>query len=263
MLKIKPFFYFKFSLLKTLFTGKIIHFKDQVGSTNDWASLKMKTEKVLEGTIFRADVQVNGKGQRGRVWASSAGKNILTSYVLYPTFLRSDQQFSLIKAISLGVKDLLDKYLIDKAKIKWPNDIYVNDLKIAGVLIESSMKGSIVASSVVGIGLNVNENKFDSAINATSLILELGKGFDLDRLLFELSFYIEKRYLSIRYNQKSVDEEYLQALYQLNKPVKYEIGGAINVMVNRGVDEIGQLLLEDQYGRINPYGLHQAKMILT
>jgi BirA family biotin operon repressor/biotin-[acetyl-CoA-carboxylase] ligase len=184
------------------------------------------------------------------------------SFVLHPYFLRVDQQFSLIKTISLAVKDTLDAYLIDKAKIKWPNDIYVNDAKIAGILIELSTKGAYLGNSIVGIGINVNQLTFNSNLNATSLILELGRGVDLDRLLSELSFHVEKRYLALRRNYLIDEEEYLKSLYRLNTECLYNIQGSKIKMTNRGVDSIGQIILEDEFGRKNSYGLHQISMVI-
>lgn len=248
--------------METLFTGKIIHHKDEVNSTNIWADKEIKRSKVLEGTVFRANHQLQGKGQRGRVWNSEKGANLLVSYVFHPHFLRADQQFGLVKCVSLAIKDVLDEYLIDKSKIKWPNDIYVNDMKIAGILIESTMKGSYVGSSVVGIGLNVNQNNFEKGIKATSMISETGRGIDLDRLLAQISFHLEKRYLSLRANNLAMDAEYQKAMYRLNEPCNYEIDGHVNLMINKGVDTIGQVILEDEIGRKNAYGLHQIKMII-
>jgi BirA family biotin operon repressor/biotin-[acetyl-CoA-carboxylase] ligase len=248
--------------LETLFTGKIIHFKEEVASTNDWADQAIKTSKVLEGTAFRAGMQTQGKGQRGRVWNSDSGLNVLISFVFHPHFLGVSEQFGLVKMVSLALKDLLDPYLIERAQIKWPNDIYVNDSKISGVLIESSMKGANLGSSIVGIGLNVNQTKFENEHKATSLMLESGRGIDLDRLVKELSVHLEKRYLSLRANSASLDEAYESALYKHGLAWNYEIDGNKQIMINRGVDLLGQLILEDEYGRVNAYGLHQARMMI-
>ena len=248
--------------LKTLFTGKIIRYLDQVSSTNEWADAEIKKTKVLEGTAFRAGSQTQGKGQRGRVWDSAPKKNLLVSYVLFPNFLPADKQFGLIRMVSLAIKDVLDRYLIDKATIKWPNDIYVNDLKIAGVLIESGMKGSFLGSSIIGIGLNVNQRVFENAPNATSLMMEIGRGVDLDQLFSELSFHLEHRYLMLRKDTEILNSEYLESIYRLNEKCTYRIDEQENEMTQRGVNPIGQILLEDAYGRINPYGLHEARMII-
>lgn len=248
--------------MNTLFTGKIIHHKAVVDSTNIWADKEVKNGKVLEGTIYRADVQTQGKGQRGRIWASDQGRNLLVSFVFHPNFLKSDEQFTLIKAVSIAIKDTLDPYLIDKAKIKWPNDIYVNDTKIAGVLIESTLKGPYLGTSIIGIGINVNQQNFENALNATSVMLEIGRGVDLDRFLVELSQNMEHRYLAIKSKISVIDKVYHDSLFRLGEACDYKIGDVQIEMTNRGVDSIGQILLEDKQGRINAYGLHQVSMVI-
>lgn len=248
--------------METLFTGKIQYFESEIGSTNDWAVNTVRSSKVIEGTLFRAGRQNQGRGQRGRVWDSNPNSNLLVSYVFYPHFVKLEQQFVLVQLVSLALKDVLSKLLIDEVKIKWPNDIYINDLKIAGVLIESSSKGSFVGSSVFGIGLNVNQRNFENAPNATSVILETGRGGDLEMLISELSFYLEKRYLSLRVNVNSLKKEYEKSLYRNNELSQYLIADKRIWMTQRGVDELGQVLLEDELGRINSYGLHQARMVI-
>ncbi len=248
--------------MDTLFTGKIETFVAETTSTNELAALAVKSSRVIEGAAFRAGYQTKGKGQRGREWSSVANQNVLVSYVYFPVFLKSDEQFRLIKAVSLAVKDLLDKYLMDKATIKWPNDIYINKLKIAGILIESTMKGVYMGSSVIGVGLNVNQSVFDPRVNATSVILETGKGCDLNMFFEELSFHLENRYLMLKRNVKSLDAEYLKSLYRLNKQSEYLVNGEPKSMVLNGVDEIGQIVLTDEDGVQDAYGLHQIKMVV-
>ncbi len=249
-------------ILETLFTGKIQHFKDEIGSTNNWASQELKATKVIEGTVYRVANQTNGKGQRGRVWSSERNVNILSSFVFYPTFIKSENQFVLVQLVSLAIKDLLSNHVIDTVKIKWPNDIYINHMKIAGVLIESTMKGSYLASSIWGIGLNVNQRLFENAPNATSLILETGRGFNLEMILSELSFHLEKRYLQVKKNLNSLNQEYGDSLYRKEEICDFELGNEIHQLVVKGVDESGQIMLEDTFGRVNTYGLHQARMVI-
>jgi BirA family biotin operon repressor/biotin-[acetyl-CoA-carboxylase] ligase len=124
------------------------------------------------------------------------------------------------------------------------------------------MKGPIVGTSIIGIGLNVNQQSFNTGMNATSMILESGRGIVVDQLLRELNFHLEKRYLQLRSSLSQLDSSFHNALFKLNVPWKYQIGSTINVMINRGVDQIGQVLLEDDFGRVNAYGLHQVKMII-
>ena len=231
-------------------------------STNELAADALKNGKVIEGSAFRADYQNAGKGQRGRVWESSPGQNILASYVFYPHFLRAEEQFNLIKAISLAVKDLLDKYLIDKATIKWPNDIYINDSKIAGVLVESVMKGNFMSSSIIGIGLNINQRKFGDLTNATSVVLETGRGCNVDMFFGELNYHLEKRYLQLKQNKNAANKEYAAALYRLHKKSNYWINNKQVELTLVGVDDLGQLILEDKYGNQSTFSLHEVKMIV-
>ena len=248
--------------MDTLFTGKVVkHFKVAT-STNELAAEALKRSKVIEGSAFRADSQTEGKGQRGRVWNSNAGQNILASYIFYPQFLKSDEQFNLIKAVSLAVKDLLDKYLIDKASIKWPNDIYINDSKIAGILVESTMKGNYMSSSIIGIGLNVNQRKFGDLSNATSVVLETGKGCSLDMLFNELSFHLEKRYLQLKQNKNAADKAYSKAMYRLGEESLYWINNQKVELTLIGVDVLGRLLLEDKNGNQSAFAMHEVKQII-
>lgn len=249
--------------METLFTGKIVVRFNETTSTNEEASLSMKTTNVIEGTAFLTDSQTNGKGQRGRVWESVSNQNVLVSYVYYPTFLHVEQQFNLIMAVSLAVKDLLDKYLMDKATIKWPNDIYINDLKISGILIESAMKGDFMSSSIIGIGININQRKFNSEyINATSVSLETGKGCNIEMFFQELNRHLEYRYLMLKSNSTKIRADYLKAMYKRNSLMKFNISDKIVEKKVVGIDEIGQLKLQGKDGLTHAYAMHQVKMIV-
>ena len=247
----------------TLFTGRVVKHFSVATSTNELANEALKSGNVIEGTLFRADGQTAGKGQRGRYWVSASGQNILASYVFYPNFLRSDQQFQLIKAISLAVKDVLDKYLFEKASIKWPNHLYTNNRKIGGILVETIMKGDFMGSSIVGIGLNVNQRDFGEIHQATSLANETGKGYNVDQLIDECSFQLEKRYLQLKSNVSKCDHDYQQALYCRNKKTWYRINGKRVELIPRGVDELGRLILENEGGRQNAFALHEVQQIIT
>lgn len=248
-----------------LFIGKIVRFSSEVNSTNIWASDSVKMGSISQGTAFRADFQTHGKGQRNRKWLSVAGQNLLVSYVLYPFFLRVDRQFGLIQVVALALADVLAIYGIENTRIKWPNDIYVNDLKIAGVLIESIIRGGVFSSAVVGIGLNVNQIDFETDLNATSILRELKVKIDLVHVFNQLSVCLEKRYLMLKSQPIEIDQLYKKCLYKYNLPWMYQIEGVNNTpcqMCNRGVNEIGQLLLENNKGIIQPYALHQVKMMI-
>lgn len=127
--------------------------------------------------------QTAGRGQRGNSWEAEPGQNITLSLMLRPEELKASRQFEVSEAVALGVVDLLDGLGIDRVSVKWPNDIYVADMKICGILIENSLSGMNIASSVAGIGLNVNQREFRSdAPNPVSLWQLSGREHDCEVL---------------------------------------------------------------------------------
>ncbi len=135
----------------------VIKWYTSIDSTN--AQAVRESHNAPEGCVWIAEYQTNGRGQRGNVWESSAGKNLTFSLLLKPVFLNPTQQFTISEVISVGIC----KYLINKGlnpKIKWPNDIYWKDKKISGTLIECDLKGKSISRCVIGTGLNVNQDLF-------------------------------------------------------------------------------------------------------
>jgi BirA family biotin operon repressor/biotin-[acetyl-CoA-carboxylase] ligase len=194
-------------------THKIIKF-ETIESTNSYAYDLLKRETPPEGTIIWATEQTHGRGRHNNTWESEKGKNLTISLILYPAFINTEEQFLLSKAISLGIFDYLNEY-VNNVTIKWPNDIYVNNDKIAGILIENSICGNRFDHSIVGIGLNVNQVHFTSnAPNPASMKLQLGRDIDLDTCLHELTETIDIRYDMLR-NKKfgRINTDYLSHLY--------------------------------------------------
>ena len=136
--------------------GSVIKFHKELTSTNDQAFMLLKTINPVEGTVIYADFQKAGRGQKDNKWESEKGKNLLLSIILYPTSIRPEDQFYLSMAVSLGICDFIDSFF-PGSKIKWPNDIYINDDKIAGILIENSVMGETIESTIAGIGININQ----------------------------------------------------------------------------------------------------------
>jgi BirA family biotin operon repressor/biotin-[acetyl-CoA-carboxylase] ligase len=163
--------------------SKIIRL-ESVDSTNNYTANLIKEGKIDHGTVILAVDQFGGRGQRDAEWLVKPGENLTLSIFLDRVNLSVENQFRISKWISLAVVDLLASRGI-QAEIKWPNDIFVNGKKIAGMLIENSLGSSLVKSSIVGIGLNVNQTEF-SGFEATSMKLELGDHSSLDELLFSL-----------------------------------------------------------------------------
>src|ERR1700752_298971 len=147
-------------MLKTLFVGKNAIWLKETPSTNLSAYEMLSMNRLPEGSAVLAKFQTKGKGQFGTQWESEKEKNILASFVFYPGFLEPKELFMLNQAIALGVYDCVKQVVKKKVSVKWPNDIYVGDKKIAGILIENSITFSDVNYSIAGVGLNVNQEKF-------------------------------------------------------------------------------------------------------
>jgi BirA family biotin operon repressor/biotin-[acetyl-CoA-carboxylase] ligase len=146
----------------TLFIGQSLVFMPECHSTNDEALQLFKAGKGVEGSIVITSNQTAGRGQRTNTWESEPGKNLTFSILLTPHFLLAKDQFYLTVCISTALADYLKETFGETVKIKWPNDLIVQDKKVCGMLIENQLSGQQIQSCVVGIGLNVNQKKFDS-----------------------------------------------------------------------------------------------------
>lgn len=160
-----------------------LFFSPETSSTNILLWQKLHEEKLPEGFVVYTDFQTAGKGQVGNSWESAAGENILFSLLLYPQHIAIEEHFLISQITSIGIKKMLDNYISD-VTIKWPNDIYWKEKKLAGILVETSLQNRIIKSAVIGVGLNVNQKKFLSdAPNPVSLFQILGKKLDRQPLM--------------------------------------------------------------------------------
>lgn len=227
---------------------------DAIASTNDYLrELLSKGEKITEGTVVIAENQHGGKGQRGKQWMSEPGANLTFSILLYPRFLRASDQFELSKAISLGIISYLQHTLpvnVSEIKVKWPNDIYIGREKVCGILMENAVSGNQVAHSIIGIGLNVNQQVFDKSIpNPTSMKLSSQEDHNLSHVLEGLCCYLDRRYMRLRNTPlHEANEEYLGALYRFAQIGDYEVKGVPLRAQIVGVSGTGCLILEDERG---------------
>ncbi|WP_295767541.1 biotin--[acetyl-CoA-carboxylase] ligase [uncultured Mucilaginibacter sp.] len=216
----------------------------EVDSTNTFLKkLLSNTEPVNEGTVILAESQTAGRGQQLNRWYSSANESLAFSLLLLPSFLPLENQFNLIRIVSLGVYDALSPLVGKALKIKWPNDIYINDLKLGGILIENQVQGGKIKSSVAGIGLNINQHAFpDWVPNAVSLKQILHKDYDLKALMFDICNHIGQWYIKLKAGDESqIEEAYLNTLYWLNKPGSFKAQDAIFGGTITGVSKTGLL----------------------
>jgi len=242
--------------------SNILFFRD-LPSTNSHASLLLKKNSLTEGTIIHTNYQSAGKGYAGNSWESEDGKNLLISIILYPSFIKPSYQFCISMAISLGICDFIRRF-IPYCSIKWPNDIYINDDKIAGILIENTIMADHIEHSIAGIGLNINQKKFiSSAPNPVSLMQITGRTYDLSACLSELTKDLDIRYKQlVAGNTESVKKEYITKLYRLNKwslfrDANGEFTGRI---INVG--DYGALMIENQNKEFREYAFKEVEFIL-
>ncbi|SUI97261.1 Bifunctional protein BirA [Sphingobacterium spiritivorum] len=172
---------------------------DRVASTNDYLREQLSNFKPLdEGSAIMATEQFQGKGQRGNIWRSEPGKNLTLSLLLYPSFLEVSKQFFLNVAISIGIAKWLQTQTTAQISVKWPNDIMGNQKKVCGILIENQIKKDSFSSSIIGMGININQTDFPDEIShkvcSLKKLLQKPDDISIDNLLPELFYYLETQY---------------------------------------------------------------------
>jgi BirA family biotin operon repressor/biotin-[acetyl-CoA-carboxylase] ligase len=236
---------------------------EKVSSTNTLAASLLRDSKPPEGTVITASYQDTGRGQPGNSWESEPGKNLLMSVILYPVMVRPADQFIISRMVSLAVHDLVAARTT-AARIKWPNDIYVGNDKIAGILIENSIMGHTLGSSVAGIGLNVNQTHFRSgAPNPVSLKQVTGTTHYLRAITDELISLLDCRYgMVVRGEGALLESEYHNALYRAGEWHRYsDSDGEFEGMIER-VRPDGMLHVIRRDGSSREYAFREIDYIL-
>jgi len=246
--------------MNKLFKNKEIVKLKKVDSTNTY--LAGLSTQLPEGSIVWALEQTKGRGQGDNKWESEPDKNLMFSIVLYPGFLKANQQFYISKIIALAVSDLISLYT-DRVSIKWPNDVYVGEKKITGILIENAIEGEYIKQTIAGIGINVNQKKFIQAPNATSLNLLTGEDFDIEEVLIMVTDLVEYRYALLKNRElKTVDENYNQLLYRLNRLATYSSNGKIFEGTIQRVESTGELVIKDNTGTSHKFLHKEVEFVL-
>ena len=224
---------------KTLFLGKNVIFLPQCHSTNDLMRKLAKQRGIVEGSVVWTDFQEKGRGRQGNTWISEAEKNLLFTVFLRPRDVPIKNQFRISMLASLALKEVLEKWVKGKIEIKWPNDIYVNDRKVGGILLESSSRDSNIEEVFVGIGLNVNQSHF-SLPTATSMNIETSQNFDRSQILEEILLNIEKYYDDLPHNRQ-LESIYVDSLRWKNEEHTYRIGKEMKKGTIIGISTYGRI----------------------
>lgn len=242
---------------------KIIHL-EETHSTNTYARELISSNKQAEGIIVLANYQTAGKGQGHNKWMSEKDANLLMSAIVKPAFLVPEQQFFLNISVCLAIVRSIEELYMTRAIIKWPNDILVNDRKVAGVLIENSLGKNTINNSIIGIGLNVNQENFDPSLPmATSLLLETGINCPLDKVFDLLLGNLRIYYQHLKGNRlETLKKMYENLMYGIKKSTVLSVknGDQIECVIT-GITDHGELLVESG-GSVVRFGHDQVRIKL-
>ena len=241
---------------------EIIHIRE-TNSTNNYLKELLQTQNVDEGTVVWADFQSAGKGQRGNGWESEAGKNILFSIVLFPGFIKAGEQFILSQIVSLAVANCLQEYTAG-ISIKWPNDIYWNEKKICGILLENTILEDNIGHSVAGIGININQENFTSeAPNPVSLKQITNRDYNLEEILKTVVDNINVYYQQIKIgNTDFLIKQYKESLFRKDGYHLYNDGISDFLARIQDVDSSGLLILKTKEGEERHFAFKEVKYII-
>ena len=237
----------------------------EVTSTNTYAKELLSAGiDFPELTLVDADFQTGGRGQQGNHWESERGKNLTFSFFFHPTFLLATNQFVLSQAIAVAIQRTLSEYT-DGITVKWPNDIYWNDRKICGILIECNLMGNNIKDCILGIGINVNQTEFKSdAPNPVSLAQILGITFNRQTILMKVCNTFAELYEGLKNSKvEELKSEYMLHLYRLEGFYSYQEpnGEPFEAMIV-GVEPSGHLILRRRNGIEKRYEFKEIKFIL-
>lgn len=221
----------------------------EVGSTNTALKELAAQQNIPEGFCLLTNYQTSGRGQYGKQWDSAPGENLLMSLYLKPNFLSASESYRLTMSVCLALYDLGQQFDL-QTQIKWPNDWFIEQRKLAGVLAESSLKGSKLETCIIGIGMNVNQNTFPHP-SASSLKRELNRPMEVLQVFEALAHKLDDRYRQLRFGQAHRQlEEFNQLLYGKTDFVPVERQGERSQLRCLEVDASGALKVLWENGKV-------------
>ena len=219
---------------------------DRVDSTNNYAMQQVHAGLAAHGQGWFALEQHAGRGQRGKIWHSAPGENIILSLVFDTSELAFHQSFRLSAAVAVAVQQCFEMLAGSGVSIKWPNDLYFNDRKAGGILIENSLQAGKWKWAVVGLGININQVNFDNLNRATSLALHTGQAYDAVALAKTLCIYLQKTWQQLLTGGwPQIFNAYNTHLYGRGQQFRLKKDNVVNEFTIKGVNESGQLLVKE------------------
>ena len=234
-----------------------------INSTNSYLKKLSKDLNISNWTVVTAEYQTVGRGQMQTKWESEKGKNLICSILIRLKDLKVQDQFYLNCAISLGIFNVLTDYYLKQLRIKWPNDIMSDNKKLGGILIENSLTNNIIYQTVIGIGINVNQEIFINLPKATSMKQILKRDFDRDILLNQIIVSLEEQITLLEQkNFATLHQDYEAVLYKKNIPNLFEQKDKKKFMGKiLGISKRGNLIVEKENQSIQEYGFKEIKLL--
>jgi len=229
-------------MLRTSPLGEVLIELSEIDSTNNYAMRLINEGMAEHGMAVRADFQTHGKGQHGNIWMAEESKNLLFTIILDTKGFEISDQFLLNTFACVSVANFLsDTIELNDVCIKWPNDIYADNKKIAGILIENIIRGSSWTHAVIGIGLNVNQMQFPDMNWATSVSIQSGKTFKLNLVLKQLLKNLNVHFKKYELATDELLIMYNMMLYMRGKEIMFKKNHELYKGVIVGVDRSGLL----------------------
>ncbi len=235
---------------------------DAIDSTSSYLKGLLRSGPLDDFTVVVAKEQLSGRGQMGTKWASEPGKNLMFSVLKRISPLPVTDQFRLTMCMSLAIYDALKKIGIADLRIKWPNDILSGTSKICGILIENMLSGHQIETTIIGIGLNVNQTNFVNLPNASSLKLLLGKSIPLDELLHSVLEHMQERFFELGASDgRTLQNAYESLLFGKEKPMAFTSENHRFMGMIKGTSPDGKLLIALENDQIREFDLKEIKML--
>lgn len=232
---------------------------DATDSTNDYLKKMAISHSLPDYTIVTTELQQKGKGQMGSRWTSEKGKNLTFSILKRLENFDVQHQFDITCVVSLAVFRVLEELSVPDVSVKWPNDILSGNQKVCGILIENMLQGSRIQSSILGIGLNVNQTNFEGLGNATSLKLLLEKNLELDIILQGI---VNQLKLHFSFSRELIRGTYVAQLFRKDQLSKFQDKRDTTFIGHiRGVSQTGLLVIESLEGDFTEYDLKEIKLV--
>ncbi len=234
-----------------------------IDSTNTYLKNLCKNTDVSDCTLVVANEQTQGRGQMGAIWQSKQGQSLTFSMLKRFNRLHISDQPSIAFGVSIAIKNVLEKLHVPAISVKWPNDIMSYRQKLCGLLIENQLEGSFVVSTIIGVGLNVNESEFSELPQATSMRLATGIVFDRTEILELMRGEIQKQLESLQNgNTLKLKSTYEASLFRRDKVSAFEdpTGFKFNGIII-GVAKSGELLVEKEDESVQNFELKQIKLL--